>query len=317
MLNFKQILKRFPSIPPKAIEIAVKSFPDLSEALLDVSSADIPGYGMYEALDDFKELYYTLKNTSEDTIMVEDSMELTVLDSLKNSITRISKKFADIHKDKNVAIDKAVNHILTFEDEPFTSELITDMVTAAIDDSDSIYGDLNLYANDFGEFSLEELDRRLKDSPYNVVEETIDSVSLGDYKHEFGGAAGNAFYDPSANKKARPKNPVVDYTDEDKSELKSIIKRIIEEAKDEYQIYHRSYTSAVQEIENYAKKRGYELSEDEMFDSIGSGPRKPQEGVTNKFTLTLYKNGNPQKKALHAQIYGRGTEGYELNQYIS
>ena len=91
----------------------------------------------------------------------------------------------------------------------------------------------------------------------------------------------------------------------------------VQESKDDYPVYHKSYTSAVQAIHDFAAQRGYELNDDEMFDMIGSGPRKPQEGDTNRFNIPLYIDGKEQKKALHAQVYGRGQEGYELNMYIS
>ena len=98
--------------------------------------------------------------------------------------------------------------------------------------------------------------------------------------------------------------------------LESFVGRVVE-GKDDYQIYHKSYSSAVSAIHDYAKQRGYTLNDDETFDTIGLGPKKPKEGDTNRTTLTLYKDGKEQRKALHSQVYGRGAEGYELNMYIS
>ena len=91
---------------------------------------------------------------------------------------------------------------------------------------------------------------------------------------------------------------------------------LIGESRLDYQIYHNSYTSAIEELRKYAEANGYQLDDDEMFNTIGSGPRKPSEGKTNKFTISLYKDGVQQRKALHAQIYGMGNK-YELNMYIS
>jgi len=103
-------------------------------------------------------------------------------------------------------------------------------------------------------------------------------------------------------------------------------KEHLKEAKSDYVIYHNSYSSAVQEIEDYAKKNGYTLDDetdtenigDQMATKIGLGPKKPREGETNKFHLELYKNNKLIKKMLHAQVYNRGTNGneYELNCYI-
>ena len=46
------------------------------------------------------------------------------------------------------------------------------------------------------------------------------------------------------------------------------------------------------------------------------GDKKPKDGVTNKFTITLFKDGKEQKKALQVQVYGMGNK-YELNTYIA
>ena len=55
-----------------------------------------------------------------------------------------------------------------------------------------------------------------------------------------------------------------------------------------------------------------------MATEIGSGPAKPKKGKTNKFNISLSKNGKEQKKALQIQVYNRGTNEneFELNMYI-
>lgn len=83
-----------------------------------------------------------------------------------------------------------------------------------------------------------------------------------------------------------------------------------------YQTYHNSYTSAVDTALEYAEKQGYSYDKEETATKIGMGPKKPDDGKTNKFTITLYKDGKEQKKALQIQIYGMG-ERYELNTYIA
>jgi len=93
-----------------------------------------------------------------------------------------------------------------------------------------------------------------------------------------------------------------------------------EAKKNEYQLYHPSYSGAIAEVRRYAEKNGYTLDDDEMFDKIGMGPRKPGPGKTNKFSLSLYKKGKPQKKMLHFQVYNRGYDvgnNFELNAYFS
>lgn len=99
---------------------------------------------------------------------------------------------------------------------------------------------------------------------------------------------------------------------------------IIKEGKDDYEIYHSSYTSAVQEIKKFAKNHGYTFGEtkedadNQLFDVIGTGPSKPSPGKTNKINLEIWKGKKKQKKELHAQVYNRGVSNktFELNMYI-
>lgn len=83
-----------------------------------------------------------------------------------------------------------------------------------------------------------------------------------------------------------------------------------------YEVYHNSYSSAVSAGLKYAKSNGYDIVEDDVWDQISVGPAKPSEGRTNRATIGLIKDGKPQRKALHMQIYGMGNGRYELNVYI-
>lgn len=83
-----------------------------------------------------------------------------------------------------------------------------------------------------------------------------------------------------------------------------------------YDVYHRTYTSAIKTALNYAEKKGYVYDEDEVAEKIGFGPRKPREGDTNRFSISLKKDDKLQKKSLHIQVYGM-KETYELNCYIN
>jgi hypothetical protein len=111
------------------------------------------------------------------------------------------------------------------------------------------------------------------------------------------------------------------------------IKESVKEAKSDYAVYHKTYTSAINTAREYAEKKGYEIDDDDAFRQIGMGPRKPSDGKTNRFSIQLTKNGKPQKKHLHIQVYGMGTykrnpdgsktrsmwggqNEYELNAYI-
>jgi hypothetical protein len=86
----------------------------------------------------------------------------------------------------------------------------------------------------------------------------------------------------------------------------------ITEAKSEYMVYHKTYTTAINTAREYAEKKGYEVDDEDAFRKIGMGPRKPSDGKTNRFSIELTKNGKPQKKMLHIQVYGMGT--YKRNQ---
>jgi hypothetical protein len=91
----------------------------------------------------------------------------------------------------------------------------------------------------------------------------------------------------------------------------------LNEAKNDYEIYHSSYTGAIKEAENYCNKQGLYWNKDESFAKIGSGPKKPSEGKTNSFALELFtEDGEPAGKAVHLQVYGMGNR-YELNVYTS
>lgn len=93
-------------------------------------------------------------------------------------------------------------------------------------------------------------------------------------------------------------------------------KQFINESKSKYQIYHNTYSSAVNAALEYAKLRGYDVVEDDVWNEISIGPKKPSDGKTNRATIGLLKNGKPQRKALHIQIYGMGNK-FELNAYVS
>ena len=90
----------------------------------------------------------------------------------------------------------------------------------------------------------------------------------------------------------------------------------LDEAKDDYTINHKTFSSAVQHAMKQAEKQGYEIDSDEWDDKVATGPRKPSAGKTNKYTIALMKNGKETRRNLQMQVYydeGR----YELNMYIS
>ena len=106
-----------------------------------------------------------------------------------------------------------------------------------------------------------------------------------------------------------------------KYEVKSIklSEEVVDEAKvdrDSYKVYHGSYSSAIGEAGEHAKRRGYTHDPEELASKVGFGPEKPKDGVSNSFSVHLYKDGEKQKRMHHFQVYGMGNGRYELNQYM-
>ena len=97
--------------------------------------------------------------------------------------------------------------------------------------------------------------------------------------------------------------------------VKSNVSGMKVEAKDA-EVYHKSYTHAIEAAEAYALKKGYTIEDDEMFTKVGMNSKRPSVGKTTKVNLELLRNGKPQKKMLHIQVYGM-KNGYELNAYIN
>ena len=103
--------------------------------------------------------------------------------------------------------------------------------------------------------------------------------------------------------------------------LKSI-KEMLDEArakKEPMEIYHPSYSSAVQHAKAHAEKQGYEISDDDWHSNVTMGPGKPSGGKTTRHVIPLHKDGKLSKKGLAIQVHDRQTNNkpYELNSYIN
>ena len=139
------------------------------------------------------------------------------------------------------------------------------------------------------------------------------------------------FTDPKGIKRKQPNDPF--YPEYDKheqgkpSEAKKArfaklglkAEEVIDEAKkDSYQVYHPSYSSAVQHAEKHLNKQGFDIHPDDWFHHINAGPSKPAEGKTVSLHIPLHKDGVPSKKVAHIQVYNRGNDianNHELNMY--
>lgn len=77
-----------------------------------------------------------------------------------------------------------------------------------------------------------------------------------------------------------------------------------------YELYHSSYTSAVDAALGVARAKGYDVDPEEIFHTISTGPKKPSPGETISLTVALTKNGQPVKNhMLVYQVYNRDVRG--------
>lgn len=88
----------------------------------------------------------------------------------------------------------------------------------------------------------------------------------------------------------------------------------IRERKDDYPLYHKTYSSAMAAAYAYAKKKGYEVDPDDIDSKVATGPRKPSSGKTNSFTLKLK---GEKRRMLAVQVTNLDNKRYELNTYIT
>jgi len=83
------------------------------------------------------------------------------------------------------------------------------------------------------------------------------------------------------------------------------------ELDEKYDLYHKTFSDAMQHAYDYAKKKlGITVDPKEIDSKVATGPKKPAEGKTNKYRLKG-KGGN-----LQIQVYNKGgSKPFELNMY--
>ena len=93
------------------------------------------------------------------------------------------------------------------------------------------------------------------------------------------------------------------------STFKELVKSV--ELDEKYDLYHKTFSDAMQHAYDYAKKKlGITVDPKEIDNKVATGPRKPSEGRTNKYRLKG-KGGN-----LQIQVYNKGgSKPFELNMY--
>ena len=79
----------------------------------------------------------------------------------------------------------------------------------------------------------------------------------------------------------------------------------------DYELYHKTFSGAMQHAYANAKKKGFTVDPDEIDNKVATGPKKPSKGKTNRYIL-----GTDKKKKLHVQVANLDNKRYELNMYI-
>ncbi len=79
----------------------------------------------------------------------------------------------------------------------------------------------------------------------------------------------------------------------------------------DYELYHKTFSAAMQHAYAHAKKKGYVVDPDEIDNKVATGPKKPSSGKTNKYIL-----GTNKRQKLHVQVANLDNKRYELNMYI-
>jgi hypothetical protein len=79
-----------------------------------------------------------------------------------------------------------------------------------------------------------------------------------------------------------------------------------------YDLYHKDFSGAMQHAYAHAKKKGYDVSTDDIDSKVAMGPKKPSSGKTNKYILSTQK----KNRNVHIQVANLDNKRYELNMYI-
>ena len=79
-----------------------------------------------------------------------------------------------------------------------------------------------------------------------------------------------------------------------------------------YDLYHKTFSGAMQHAYAHAKKKGYVVDKNDIDNKVATGPKKPSSGKTNKYILKT----NKKNRHAHIQVANLDNKRYELNMYI-
>lgn len=88
--------------------------------------------------------------------------------------------------------------------------------------------------------------------------------------------------------------------------------KAIKEGKFNYEVYHKTLSSALEEVKKYAIARGFDPIEFDMMDV-----QHVAYGQTERFHKELTKDGRPLRRSMNVQIYRMDSGNYELNMYVA
>ena len=141
------------------------------------------------------------------------------------------------------------------------------------------------------------IERKLTSQELEDREKIAKKLPMDDFKKRYG-------KDAMAVKMATATNIVKKKSREEDVEL-------IQKVDEKYDLYHSTFSDAMQHAYDYAKKKlGITVDPKEIDNKVATGPKKPSEGKTNIYRLKG-KGGN-----LQIQVYNKGgRKPFELTMY--
>ena len=135
-------------------------------------------------------------------------------------------------------------------------------------------------------------------------------------KHKMKGAEINKLKSEALDKEDEPKvkeiiKKLKGASQAHAGQAKDLEKAVSENLDEKYDLYHKTFSGAMQHAYDYAKKKmGITVDPKEIDSKVATGPRKPSEGKTNTYRLKG-RGGN-----LQIQVYNKGgSKPFELNMY--
>ena len=155
--------------------------------------------------------------------------------------------------------------------------------------------DLREYLKKDWELNEATLTKNQQDMVKDVVDNDLD---LEEFEKKYGKKDGKSVAFAVATNMVKKKEGI---TEEELDEKKSSTG---------YELYHKSFSAAMQHAYEFAKSKGHIVDVDEIDDKVALGPKKPSKGKTNSYSL---KAG---RKTAHIQVFNMNDKSYELNMYI-